>query len=71
MYYYKSSIGTLKIVKIQGVYYFMFGDDETAWTGHTDPNAVADDVYCHATGCFEWDNSNILGPVDLSEWNKS
>lgn len=70
MWVYRSSIGLLKIVKIQGIYYFMFGNDQTTWTGHTDPNVVADDVYCHATGCYTWDASNITGPCDLSEWEK-
>lgn len=51
MWVYPSSIGLLKIVKIQGAYYFMFDNDETVWTGHTNPHVVADDVYCHATGC--------------------
>lgn len=68
MYVYSSPIGLLKIVKSQDSYYFMFGDDETAWTGHSDPNAVADDVFCHATGCDTWDGSNIIGPTELSEW---
>ncbi len=66
----ETSIGTLKIVKMKSGYCFMFGDDETAWTGHSDPRAVADDVYCHATGCYDWDSSDILGPTDLSEWEK-
>lgn len=71
MWVYRSSIGLLKIVKLQGTYYFMFGNDETVWTGHTDPNVVADDVHCHATGCDAWDSSDITGPCDLSEWQKS
>lgn len=70
MWTYRTSIGLLKIAKIQGTYYFMFGHDETAWTGHINPQVVADDVYCHVTGCPAWDNSNITGPTDLSEWKK-
>lgn len=70
MWIYHSSIGVLRISKgPDGIFYFYFGDDPTAWTGHPDPKAVADDVYCHATGCSQWDNSNITGPTDLSEWN--
>ncbi len=70
MWIYDSPIGLLKIVHIHDAYCFMFGDDETEWTGHADPKAVADDVYCHATGCDKWDNSDIIGPTDLSEWDK-
>lgn len=70
MYVYSTPIGLLKLVRIQGIYYFMFGNDDTAWTGHPDPWAVADDVYCHVTGCSVWDNSHITGPTDLSEWER-
>lgn len=71
MWTYKTSIGMLKIVKIQGRYYFMFDDDPTVWTVHSDPQVVADDVYCHATGCSKWDSSDILGPTDLTEWSRA
>lgn len=69
MWVYHSSIGLLKIVRMDdGLCYFMFGDDPTPWSGHPDPQVVADDVFCHATGCPDWDNSDITGPADLSMW---
>ena len=68
MWYYETPIGVLKIVKTSYGYGFLFGDDPTDWTGHRDPRVLADDVYCHATGCTEWDSSGIDGPQDLSEW---
>lgn len=70
MWVYESPLGLLKIVKLEDAFYFMFDNDSTVWTGHNDPRAVADDVYCHATGCDTWDCSDIIGPTDLSEWEK-
>lgn len=71
MWIYRSPIGLLWIVRLSdGICYFMFGNDDTAWTGHADPKVVADDVFCHATGCPQWDNSSISGPNDLSEWER-
>lgn len=68
MWYYRTPIGVLKIVKASYGYGFLFGDDPTDWTGGHDPRAVADDVFNHVTGCTEWDSSGIDGPQDLSEW---
>ena len=70
MWVYQTPIGLLKIVRERdGICYFMFGNDSTHWTGHANPQSVADDVYCHATGCPDWDYSDISGPTDLSEWS--
>ena len=70
MWVYQSPIGLLKIVRERdGICYFVFGCDPTYWTGHANPQVVADDVYCHATGCTAWDDSSIIGPTDLSEWD--
>ena len=68
MWYYETSIGVLKIVKTSYGYGFLFGDDPTDWTGGPTPNAVADDVYNHATGYTWWDSSGIEALHDLSEW---
>ena len=71
MWFYRSPIGILRIVPLNSNgYFFLFGDDPTPWTGHADPQVVADDVYCHSTGCPAWDCSDITGPTDLSEWTK-
>lgn len=72
MYVYRTAVGLLQIIRsTDGVYYFKFGDDPIYWTGHPDPQVVADDVYCHVTGCSAWDDSDINGPCDLSEWDKA
>ena len=70
MWVYRTSIGLLQIIKApDGICYFKFDDDDTYWTGHRDPQVVADDVHSHVTGCTEWDDADIDGPNDLSEWN--
>lgn len=68
MWICQTPIGLLKIQKFQTEYFFLFGEDPTPWTGHSDPRVVADDVHCHATGCPLWDISDITAPADLSEW---
>ena len=68
MWYFRTPVGVLKIVKTSYGYGFRFSDDPTEWTGHRDPRTLADDVFNHATGCTEWDSSGIDGPQDLSEW---
>lgn len=70
MWIYQTPIGTLKIKKIQNEYFFLFRNDPTPWTGHADPQVVADDVFCRVTGCDVWDDSDIDGPHDLSEWTR-
>lgn len=68
MWYYPTPIGVLKIVKASYGYAFLFGDDPTDWTGHRDPRILANDIFCHVTGCTEWDSSSIDSPQDLIEW---
>lgn len=67
MWVYHSSIGELRIVPTAGGRFGFFFDD-VLWESCPTPQAQADDVYCHATGCTAWDLCKELGPTDLSEW---
>jgi len=67
MWIYRSRIGTLRIVRTkEGKYGLMY--DGTIWEACSTPQAEADNVYCHVTGCDEWDSCEESGPQDLSEW---
>lgn len=67
MWIYESSMGILRIIPtIDGRYGFVFND--TVWEASLTPQAEADNVYCHVTGCYEWDLSGAVAPTDLSEW---
>lgn len=71
MWVYRSPIGLLRIVRFHdGIYYFMFANDDTVWTGHADPQVVASDISSHVTGCSEWDLSEFDAPDSLSEWTR-
>lgn len=67
MWVYHSSIGDLFIVPLpNGTYGFKH--DGTVWEACDSPQAEADNVYCHVTGCDDWDSCSEDGPTDLSEW---
>lgn len=67
MWVYHSSIGDLHIVPLpDGTFGLEY--DGTVWEACTSPQAEADNVYCHATGCTAWDNCPEDGPTDLSQW---
>ena len=70
MWFYRSSIGLLKIIEgSDGKYYFQFGEDPTLWTdGCEDPEAVAEMIRDHTTGCPDWDRSEASGSADLWRW---
>ena len=40
----------------------------TVWESSNSPQAEADNVFMHVTGCYEWDSCADEGPSDLSEW---
>lgn len=47
--------------------------DGIVWETCDNPQASADNVYCHCTGCLDWDllDGTVLDvPTDLSEWEK-
>ena len=72
MWYYNSPIGTIKIIAKDGRFSLVI-KDRTYGSYHS-AVAAADDVYHHATGCFEWDSIDgkcIDVPNSLTEWTKS
>ena len=67
MWVYHSSIGDLYIVSLpDGTYGFKHAG--TVWEACDSPQAEANNVYCHVTGCDYWDSCPEDGPTDLSEW---
>lgn len=64
---YRSPVGILKIVR-QPDGTFGLCHNETVWEACDTPQAEADNVFCHVTGCDEWDSCPDAGPSDLSEW---
>lgn len=73
MWEYNSPIGPIYIKylpreKRYGMFY-----DGTCWESCVTPEAEADNVYMHCTGCYEWDKLDgevFDAPSDLSEWEK-
>lgn len=72
MWIYHSPIGPFVIKRLQnGKYGLLYADE--IWGQWSSPQAVADDVYTHTTGCYDWDKLDCLiedVPTDLSEWEK-
>ncbi len=70
MWVYDSPIGELSIVPLSnGKYGLLFGSD--IWEACDTPQAQADNVLQHVTGCPEWDSLAGLVdgvPDDLSGW---
>lgn len=70
MWKYESPIGPLYIKKLpNGRFGLLY--NETIWESSHSPQAEADNVYLHSTGCPEWDllaGSIHDVPSDLSEW---
>ena len=72
-YYYKSPIGIFSICyKPELEKWQLFYDNETFGNFDTTIGA-ADNVYLHATGCYEWDKldgkfDNV--PTDIYEWER-
>ncbi len=70
MWKYESPIGPLFIKRLKnGSYGFIY--DNTVWESSYSPQAEADNVYMHCTGCYDWDrlDGQIPDvPTDLSEW---
>ncbi len=72
MWKYESPIGTLYIKRLDdGRYGFLY--DDTVWESCSSPQAEADNVYLHCTGCYDWDRLDGQiddAPTDLSEWER-
>lgn len=45
---------------------------DTIYGHYNSAIAAADDVYMHATGCFEWDDldGTVDAPTDIYEWQR-
>ena len=69
MWVYHSPVGDLFIVPLPDGR-FGLRHNGTIWETCDTPQAEASNVYCHSTGCFEWDDCSDDGPSDLSEWEK-
>ena len=72
MYMYNSPIGRLVIKRLPDGKYGLFYADEL-WGRWSSPQAAADDVYTHTTGCYDWDKLDCQVedvPSDLSEWKR-
>ena len=67
MWVYHSQIGDLFIKQLDdGRFGFLYNG--TVWESCSTPQAEADNIFCHVTGCSEWDNSTFDSPSDLSGW---
>lgn len=70
MWKYESPIGTMFIQQLSsGSYALLYNN--TIWEASGSPQAEADNVYRHKTGCRAWDSlegevTNV--PADLSKW---
>lgn len=64
---YRSPFGVLEIVPKRNGNFVLVLDGEEFDESHS-PQAVADNLYTHTSGFFEWDVSDFDGPTDLSEW---
>jgi hypothetical protein len=69
MYVYESPIGLFKIQRHQSNYLLIIKD--IVYGQYISAEAAASDVYCHSTGCFEWDVLDCQiddVPSDITEW---
>ena len=71
MWKYDSPIGPIYIAMLNtGGYGIIFNDN--VFGSWNSPQSAADDVYCHVTGCYEWDSlDGTLDdvPNDINEWD--
>lgn len=65
MWIYRSPVGILKIVR-QPDGTFGLCHNETVWEACDTPQAEADNVFCHVTGCDEWDSFPTLRRFTIS-----
>lgn len=70
MWVYHSSIGDIFIKRLRDGRYGMIHNG-IVWESCDSPQAEADNVYMHVTGCYDWDrlDGKVFDvPTDLSEW---
>lgn len=73
MWKYNSPIGTLYIKHIPSERLYGFFYDGICWEACDTPQAEADNIYMHCTGCNDWDSLDgkvFDCPTDLSGWEK-
>ncbi|MEH6945429.1 hypothetical protein [Bacillus sp. JJ722] len=71
MFTYFSCIGVMKIYLDQYKHQFALSINDTVYGYYHSAGKAADDVYCHVTGCYDWDllegTINDV-PTNLYEW---
>ena len=70
LWVYHSKIGDLYIKRLpNGRYGFLY--DGTMWESCHSPQAAADNIARHCTGCYDWDrlDGDPDYPSDLSDWD--
>ncbi len=73
MWKYNSPIGPLYIKYIPSDRTYGFFYNNVCWEASTSPEAEADNIYMHCTGCYDWDSLDGKVPdcpTDLSEWER-
>lgn len=69
-WFYRSKVGTFKIVQARDGRFSLWVNDELLGNYIT-PDQAADDVYMCATGHWPWDKQlEVTHPSDLGEWQK-
>mgnify|MGYP007121849932 CR=1 FL=1 len=72
MWKYESPIGPLYIKRLNNSRYGLLFNN-IIWESSHSPQAEADNVYMHCTGCSTWDmlDGQVFDvPTDLSEWER-
>ena len=67
MFCFHSSIGDIYIAMLRNGMFGLFYRG-ICYDMAPHPQFLADNVYCHATGCSDWNSCRDRGPRDLSEW---
>jgi hypothetical protein len=73
MFVYRSKIGLMKIFHDPKIERFALLINDTRYGNYHSAVAAADDVYCHVTGCYDWDllDGEIMdAPTDIYEWER-
>jgi hypothetical protein len=74
IFIYKSPVGNFFIQFDKRLNKWMLGMENEVYGHYIDPVAAADDVYCQASGCYEWDLLEIDSileeiPTDIYCWD--
>lgn len=72
IYYFRARIGTFEIrpQRSDPSRVELWAEGE-CYGSYLNAMMAADDVYCHATGFYAWDASQLRAPEDLSGWERS